>query len=54
MLLCYVHTISCAIFLSNEQENYTYEISERCKRVNLWLKKKNTMYNPTAGKDIQG
>lgn len=40
MLLCYVHTISCAIFLSNEQENYTYEISERCKRVNLWLKKK--------------
>lgn len=52
MLLCYVHMISCAIFLLNEQENYTYEISERCKRVNL-LFKKNTMYNPTAGKDIQ-
>lgn len=44
--------ISCAIFLLTEQENYTYEISERCKRVNL-LFKKNTMYNPTAGKDIQ-
>lgn len=40
MLLCYVHMISCAIFLLNEQENYTYEISERCKRVNLLYKKK--------------